>query len=219
MSESRFSLRNGDAVRRRAPLQLIVVMVCLAFAIPIIAQDDFIRPPAEMRFVQVVTDEADVWVAGQPAAEGLPYATMTDYIPYYPENYPVRVTAGAVELSELVRTREGHRYTVLALPDALLILDETDLREDHPAGVDIIVHAAPDAPAIDLRWNSQLTAEGMIYGEYVVVDAAYGLSSPGGAVIYTDDTTRLWLILASDEAQLVIRQVSTNQGNTTLSMP
>lgn len=157
-----------------------------------------------MRFAQVIADEAEVLVAGQTVAEGLPYAILTDYIPYYPENYPVRVVAGDVELSDLVRTQEGHRYTILAVADALLLIDETRLREDHPAAVDVIVHAALDVQAVDLHWNGDTTVEGLAYGEFVVVDAAYSVafSSQDDEIIYTDEQTYIWVLVESGEGEI-----------------
>ena len=118
----------------------------------------------------------DVWVDGEPTLEDVPYRAVSDYLELPPETYDVMITAAGdadtVVFDDEVEVGDGD-YTVAALGElaeenqpfepAVLEDDLSDPGEDARVR---LVHASPDAPAVDVTVGD---------GETVLVeDAAFG---------------------------------------------
>lgn len=118
----------------------------------------------------------DVYVDDDPVLEDVPYRTVSDYLELGPNTYGVMITAAGdpdtVVFDEELEIGDGD-YTIAALGElaeenqpfepAVLEDDLSDPGEDARIR---LVHASPDAPAVDVTAG---------HGEVVLVeDAAFG---------------------------------------------
>ena len=118
----------------------------------------------------------DVWVDGEPTLEDVPYRAVSDYLELPPETYDVMITAAGdadtVVFDDEVEVGDGD-YTIAALgelaeenqPFEPVVLED-DLSDPGEDARVRLVHASPDAPAVDVTVGD---------GETVLVeDAAFG---------------------------------------------
>ncbi|MXV63752.1 DUF4397 domain-containing protein [Natronorubrum sp. JWXQ-INN-674] len=118
----------------------------------------------------------DVWVDGDPVLEDVPYRAVSDYLELPPETYDVMITAAGdadtVVFDDAIEVGDGD-FTIAALgelaeenqPFAPAVLED-DLSDPGENARVRLVHASPDAPAVDVTAGD---------GETVLFeDAAFG---------------------------------------------
>ena len=118
----------------------------------------------------------DVWVEGDAVLEDVPYRTVSDYLELEPGTYGVQITAAgdpdAVVFDDDLEVGEGE-YTVAAVGELAeenrpfeVAVFEDDLSDPGEGARVRLVHASPDAPAVDVTAGD---------GETVLFeDAAFG---------------------------------------------
>jgi hypothetical protein len=144
----------------------------------------------------------DIWLDGQPAIRGLAFNQFTGHTTVPAGNRRVQVTPAGGQLDSAVIDVDldlsaGQAYTVMATGELaqirlLTLQDERSVANGSRAR---FVHAAPDAPAVDIA---------VVGGPTVIRDVAFGQDSG-----YID--------LPVGEAQLAVRVAGTDQ--TVLTMP
>ena len=136
---------------------LLPVFVLLLFASrPALADGG----PAHLRIIHASPDApaVNVMVDGRIVFPGLTYGYVTHYIMLEPETYNVKVVSAdrdqAIVIDADLTLESGKRYSVLAVGELaniepLVLEDETETPEWGKAKVRV-VHASPDAPAVDV---------------------------------------------------------------------
>lgn len=143
---------------------------------------------ANVRVAHLAPDapNVDVYVGGDPVLEDVPYRGVSDYLELAPDTYEVMITAAGdadtVVFDEELEIAEGS-YTVAALgelseenrPFEVTVLED-DVSDPGDGARIRLVHASPDAPAVDVTAGD---------GETVLFeDAAFGEAAttevPGG---------------------------------------
>jgi len=142
------------------------------------AQSGSDAPPGEaaVRVVHASPDapNVDVFVDGSKVLSDVAFRTVSDYLRLSPGTVTVKITAAGDESTVAFEgdlTLEASDYTVAAIGELAdgtfepLVLEDDGSTEDHASSVRV-VHAAPDAPAVDVTLNE---------GETTLVDgAAFG---------------------------------------------
>lgn len=122
----------------------------------------------------------DVYVDGDPVLEDVPFRAVSDYLELEPAEYEIMITAAGdmdtVVFDETVPVDEGD-YTAAALGE---LADETqpfevsifedDLSDPGDDARVRVVHASPDAPAVDVTVEES--------GDAIVEEAAFGDAAP-----------------------------------------
>ncbi|QSW98461.1 DUF4397 domain-containing protein [Haloterrigena alkaliphila] len=126
----------------------------------------------------------DVYVDGDAVLEDVPYRTISDYLELAPGTYEVMITAAGdaetVVFDDEVEVGEGD-YTVAALgevadenqPFAPAVLED-DLGDPGEDARLRLVHASPDAPAVDVTVGDGETVlvENVAFGDAAAVEVA-----------------------------------------------
>lgn len=136
----------------------------------------------EMAMVRVAhlspnAPNVDVYVDDEAVLEDVPYRTVSDYLELEPGTYGVRITAAGDEetvvFEEDVEVAAGE-YTLAAVgelegenqPFEVLVLED-DVSDPGENARVRVVHAAPDAPEVDLveAESGDALAEGLAFGD------------------------------------------------------
>ena len=167
---------------RRMPLILLAALIGVLGVTAASAQSD----NAWVRIVHASPDApaVDVWVNGEVAISGLAFGEATDYIELPGGDYDVAVTpagAGAEDavIEATLTLENGAAYTVaavgeLAMIEPLVLQDNLAAPAEGMAHVRV-VHAAPDAPAVDVAVaDGPVLIEGLAFksaSDYLPVEA------------------------------------------------
>lgn len=140
-----------------------------------------------VRFVHVAPDapSVDVAISGQVADEGLPYTGSTEYFEVPAGNRTITITPtnGTETLFEgQVELNASTNYTVVAAGEAggdrpfqpIVLNDDLGVPNETVAQARLI-HAAPDAPPVDVEADGQVVFDGVAYG-----NASNYTTLPGG---------------------------------------
>lgn len=141
-------------------------------------------PEAAVRVAHFSPDapNVDVYVDGEQVLADVAYGDVSPYLEVPPGTYTVTITAagdpGTVAFEGDV-TIESAFYTVAAIGELGATTFEPLVLVDAGSALVRLVHASPDAPAVDVYANDQLVFENAAFGEstaYVAVPAgAYTL--------------------------------------------
>ncbi|WP_226481162.1 DUF4397 domain-containing protein [Natrinema amylolyticum] len=141
--------------------------------------DDMAESMANVRVAHLSPDapNVDVYVGGDPVLEDVPYRDVSDYLELEPDTYEVMITAAGdadtVVFDEELEIPEGE-FTIAALGElseenqpfepAVLEDDVSDPGDDARVR---LVHASPDAPAVDVTVGDGETVlfEGAEFGD------------------------------------------------------
>ncbi len=123
---------------------------------------------ARIRGVHASPDapNVDVFIDGEKVFSKVHFGTVTDYLPLTADTYSVTVTAAGdpdtVAFEAAVSLKAGTDYTVAAIGELsedtigpVVLIDDADLDPDE-AGVRVL-HASPDAPAVDVTTADSAT--------------------------------------------------------------
>jgi len=118
--------------------------------------------PARVRAVHASPDapDVDVLVDGEPALTAVPFRTVSDYLSLTPDTYPVTIRAAGdpetVVFEGELDLAAGTDYTVAAIGELSedtfgveVLVDRNRKLPDAVAELRV-VHASPDAPAVDI---------------------------------------------------------------------
>ncbi|ADB60266.1 hypothetical protein Htur_1378 [Haloterrigena turkmenica DSM 5511] len=146
--------------------------------------DDMDEAMGNVRVAHLSPDapNVDVWVDGDPALEDVPYRTVSDYLPLEPGTYAVEITAAGdpdtVVFDDDLEVGEGD-YTVAAVGELAeenqpfeVAVFEDDLSDPGDQARIRLVHASPDAPAVDVTAGDGETVlfEGAAFGDAAAVE-------------------------------------------------
>ncbi|WP_339104080.1 DUF4397 domain-containing protein [Haloterrigena salinisoli] len=142
------------------------------------SEDEMNESMGNVRVAHLSPDapNVDVWVDGDAVLEDVPYRAVSDYLELEPGTYAVKITAAGdpdtVVFDDDLEVGEGD-YTVAAVGELAeenrpfeVAVFEDDLSDPGENARIRLVHASPDAPAVDVTVGD---------GETVLVeDAAFG---------------------------------------------
>ncbi|QRV15670.1 DUF4397 domain-containing protein [Haloterrigena salifodinae] len=124
----------------------------------------------------------DVWVDGDAVLEDVPYRAVSDYLELEPGTYAVKITAAGdpdtVVFDDDLEVGEGD-YTVAAVGELAeenqpfeVAVFEDDLSDPGEKARIRLVHASPDAPAVDVTAGDGETVlfEGAAFGDAAAVE-------------------------------------------------
>ncbi|WP_121742417.1 DUF4397 domain-containing protein [Natronorubrum halophilum] len=151
-------------------------------------EDDGMEENAGVRVAHLSPDapNVDVWVDGDAVLEDVPYRTVSEYLELPPETYDVMITAAGdadtVVFDDQVEVGDGD-YTIAALgelgeetqPFEAAVLED-DLSGPGDDARIRLVHASPDAPAVDVTVGDGETVlfENVAFGDTAAVEVAPG---------------------------------------------
>lgn len=130
----------------------------------------------------------DVYVDGVPVLEDVPYRAVSDYLDLEPGTYTIRVVPAGEDpaeavLEETVEVVDGD-YTIAVIgevaaenqPLQTLVLEDDDGPVDPDTARIRVVHASPDAPAVDVvaGENGDALFENVEFGESGYTDVPKG---------------------------------------------
>jgi hypothetical protein len=203
------------------------------------AQDEV----ANLRVVHASPDapNVDIWVNGEVAISDLAFGEATEYAELEPGDYQIQVTptgeaADTAVIDATVTLEAGSDYTVAAIGlveaiDALVLTDDNAAPAEGQAHVRI-VHASPDAPAVDVAvTGGPILVENLPFGEassYIPVDAGtydleirptgtedVALAIPGWVATAGDVYTVFAIGLVEDGSLGVLALVDAQYGDST----
>ncbi|NUC72641.1 DUF4397 domain-containing protein [Haloterrigena sp. SYSU A558-1] len=146
--------------------------------------DDMDEAMGNVRVAHLSPDapNVDVWVDGDAVLEDVPYRAVSDYLPLEPGTYAVEITAAGdpdtVVFDDDLEVGEGD-YTVAAVGELEgddqpfeVMVYEDDLSDPGDQARIRLVHASPDAPAVDVTAGDGETVlfEGAAFGDAAAVE-------------------------------------------------
>lgn len=164
----------GKAAKAFLPVLMAVALVTSATGMNVSAQE----ADARVRITHASPDApaVDIWVNGSPAVTNVAFGQSTDLIPLPAGAYDVAVTpAGSTDpeadavISTTLTLEAGAAYDVVALgllaniTAGVYPLDLSPVADGNTRlGV---IHASPDAPAVDILANGSAIVEDLIFPE------------------------------------------------------
>lgn len=161
---------------------LIVLVLVVVLAGSVAAQE----AEGKVRLVQIVYENADIWVDDVAAVESLGYSFTTDYWALSAGTHSITVTPAGEDaeagISLDLDVEADHSYALITMvgtetqPAHLMVIDETTrLGAVEQTGSDaIIVQNVPGAPPVDVHFIDKLVIEDLIYPGYGVAGAPLG---------------------------------------------
>ncbi|MEM4782654.1 MAG: DUF4397 domain-containing protein [Halalkalicoccus sp.] len=162
------------------------------------ATDDH-EPADGARVVHLSPDAppVDVYVDGEVAFEGVdPFATQSEYLGYTPGSYPAAFVPAGEDPDEAVLETEialdSGEYTIAAVGEVCAVSGnelqfaqfEDDNSPTEPGSARLrVVHASPDAPAIDVSVDDERLVENLGFG-----DGEYATVPAGEAILAINET-------------------------------
>lgn len=130
---------------------------------------------AQVRVAHMSPDAPDVnvYVDGEPAVEDLAYTDVTPYLELEPDTYQVTINDSddTTTVFDDEVTVDAERYTVAAIGELAddsfapeIFVDEPDELDPGESQLRVI-HASPDAPAVDVTTDGDLLFGDVAFGE------------------------------------------------------
>lgn len=192
---------------RRFMFTMVALMLLAVAALPSASQAQNAQARVRVMHASPDAPSVDVYVNGSKVLGDVPFFTVSDFLAVPAGTYRFQVTPAGAGLESAVidatATLAGNRdYTVAALNRVAEI--EAGILEDNnsaPAAGKArvrIFHAAPDAPAVDIKLAGSATTvlAGAEFGEYGYVEVPAGTYrfdiTPAGSstVVYTTPALR-----------------------------
>jgi hypothetical protein len=141
---------------------VLVLGLILTVGVAVVAQAGG-SPRLRLAYTSPGGPPADFYVDGNLVFPNVPYRGITDYITLSPGNHTIRGvpagTSGPVALEPTLPLADGRDYTLLVVgkPDNIQAQQLEDDNNPPPAGKTRVrlIHASPDAPAIDVCLTGQ----------------------------------------------------------------
>lgn len=153
----------------------------------------------QLRLIQMVLPEADVWLDGEIIWPGLQYVITSDTLAVEPGVHTLALApAGSTEpIAEIeIEVEADHHYTVATMGEYetntphLEVIDETTVLADYQDTESnaIIIQNGLGAPSVDVFFVDSLVIEGLDFGEYGVAAAPLGFFMAGATMAGEPDT-------------------------------